>query len=231
MKQTAIVTGVTGNLGQAVAKNLLQKNIQVIGTLRSEEKLPELEQYAHFEKYLLDVTQENACKTCVAECIARYTSVNIAALTVGGFAMGNIGDTDEASLKKMFSMNFESAYYLAREIFTHMMKQPGGGHIFLIGARPALVAEAGKYMVAYALSKSLLFSLAELLNAEGNKKNVVTTVIVPSIIDTPQNRAAMPDASFPDWVQPSDIAEIISFTASDAAKSIREPVVKVYGNA
>ncbi|QHT69674.1 SDR family NAD(P)-dependent oxidoreductase [Rhodocytophaga rosea] len=231
MKQLAIVTGVSGNLGQAVAQNLLQKDIQVIGTIRTEESLPELEKHSHFEKYTLDVTQEEACKQLVTYAANTYGKIHIAALTVGGFAMGNLQETDGASLKKMFAMNFESAYYLAREVFVQMAKHAEGGHIFLVGARPALLPEAGKHMVAYALSKSLLFSLAEILNAEGNKKNVVTTVIVPSTIDTPQNRVAMPDAKFANWVQPSDIAEIISFTASDAAKVIREPVIKVYGNA
>jgi NAD(P)-dependent dehydrogenase (short-subunit alcohol dehydrogenase family) len=231
MKQTAIVTGVTGNLGQAVAQNLLQKDIQVIGTIRTGENLPELEKYTHFEKHILDATQEEACKQLVAYAANKYGSVHIAALTVGGFAMGNIQETDGAGLKKMFAMNFESAYYLAKEVFIQMARQAEGGHIFLIGARPALLPEAGKHMVAYALSKSLLFSLAEILNAEGRKKNVITTVIVPSTIDTPQNRSAMPDATFTNWVQPADIAEIVSFTASDAARVIREPIIKVYGNA
>jgi NAD(P)-dependent dehydrogenase (short-subunit alcohol dehydrogenase family) len=231
MKQTAIVTGVSGNLGEAVAHKLLQQEIQVIGTVHSEEALPALEKYTHFEKYTLDVTEEEACKQFVAYTINTYSQVNIAALTVGGFAMGNISETNGASLKKMFAMNFESAFYLAREIFAQMARQANGGHIFLIGARPALLPEAGRHMVAYALSKSLLFSLADILNAEGNKKNVITTVIVPSTIDTPQNRSAMPDAKFSNWVKPADIAEIISFTASDAAKVIREPVIKVYGNA
>jgi NAD(P)-dependent dehydrogenase (short-subunit alcohol dehydrogenase family) len=231
MNQSAIVTGVSGNLGQAVAQNLLQKDIQVMGTVRAQENLPELEKYAHFEKFILDVTQEAECKKMVEHAINTYGGIHIAALTVGGVTMGNIQETDAASIKKMFAMNFESAFYLAKEVFIQMIKQAEGGHIFLVGARPALLPEAGKHLVAYALSKSLLFSLAEILNAEANKKNVVTTVIVPSTIDTPQNRAAMPDASFSNWVQPADIAEIISFTSSDAAKVIREPIIKVYGNA
>ncbi len=70
-----------------------------------------------------------------------------------------------------------------------------------------------------------------MLNAEGKKKSIITSVIVPSTLDTPQNRSAMPDANFANWVKPEDIAEIMHFTISDKAKVLREPIIKVYGNA
>ena len=86
-------------------------------------------------------------------------------------------------------------------------------------------------MVAYGLAKSLIFRLAELMNAEAKGSNVVTSVVVPSTIDTPQNRSAMPDASFDTWVKPEAIAELIHFHCTDAAATLREPVIKVYNNA
>ncbi len=150
---------------------------------------------------------------------------------MGDFDIGNLSQTDGDQLKKMFTLNFESAFYLAKELFAQMAIQSSGGHIFLVGARPALLPEAGKNMMAYALSKSLIFELASLLNAEGKKKGVVTSVIVPSTLDTPQNRRAMPDAHFTDWVKPEDVAQIMRFTISQPAKVLREPIIKVYGNA
>jgi NAD(P)-dependent dehydrogenase (short-subunit alcohol dehydrogenase family) len=111
-----------------------------------------------------------------------------------------------------------------------MMKQ-NSGNIFLIGSRPGLNAAAGKGMVAYGLGKSLIFRLAELMNDEAKGHNVTTSVVVPGTIDTPQNRKAMPDANFSNWVKPEAIADAIYFYCSDKASAIREPVIKLYGNA
>ena len=82
-------------------------------------------------------------------------------------------------------------------------------------------------MVAYGLAKSLLFRLAELMNAEARGTNVVTSVIVPGTIDTLPNRKSMPDANFKDWVKPEQLAELICFYSTDAASVVREAVVKV----
>jgi NAD(P)-dependent dehydrogenase (short-subunit alcohol dehydrogenase family) len=149
---------------------------------------------------------------------------------VGGYAPGSVQDTDGSALKKMYSLNFESAYFTARPAFAQMMAQ-GSGKIILIGARPALTADEGKKSLPYALSKSLIFKLADFLNAEGSGNNVTTTVIVPSIIDTPANRKSMPSADFSAWVKPAEIAEAISFVVSDKNSALRETVLKMYGRA
>jgi NAD(P)-dependent dehydrogenase (short-subunit alcohol dehydrogenase family) len=110
-----------------------------------------------------------------------------------------------------------------------MLKQ-NNGRIFIIGSRPGLNAMHGKGMVAYGLAKSLIFRLAEMMNDEAKGTNVVTSVVVPSTIDTPQNRKAMPDADPSKWVKPEAIADAIWFYCTDAASVIREPVIKVYNN-
>src|SRR5258706_7703257 len=111
-----------------------------------------------------------------------------------------------------------------------MMKQ-SNGRIFIIGSRPGLDAKSGKGMVAYGLAKSLIFRLAELMNDEAKGHNVVTSVVVPSTIDTPQNRKSMPDAKFDNWVKPEAIADVIYWYCTDEASVLREPVIKVYNNA
>ena len=93
-----------------------------------------------------------------------------------------------------------------------------------------MIPKDGKNVIAYALSKSLLFNLAEYLNAEGASQNVVTSVIVPSTIDTPANRESMPKADFSKWVRPEEIAGVMEFICSQKADSVREPVYKIYGN-
>ena len=83
-------------------------------------------------------------------------------------------------------------------------------------------------MVAYSLAKSLIFRMAELMNEEAKGTNVVTSVVVPSMIDTPLNRNAMSTATFGDWVTTDTIADVISFYCSEAASALREPVIKIY---
>jgi NAD(P)-dependent dehydrogenase (short-subunit alcohol dehydrogenase family) len=144
--------------------------------------------------------------------------------------MGNIEKTDGTSLRKMYALNFETAYFVARPVFLQMQKQKGGRIIF-VGSRPSLDAKAGKNMLAYALSKSLLFKLAEHLNAEGASHNIVVSVIVPSTIDTPENRDSMPDADFNNWVKPEDIAKNLAHLCSPDGNSLREPILKLYANA
>jgi NAD(P)-dependent dehydrogenase (short-subunit alcohol dehydrogenase family) len=151
-------------------------------------------------------------------------------LTVGGFAMGKIAETKTADIHKQYKLNFETAYNVARPAFVQMMQQ-GNGRIFIIGSKPGLSAKNGKGMVAYGLGKSLIFRLAELMNDEAKGHNVVISVVVPSTIDTPQNRKAMPDAAFDSWVKPEAIADAIYFYCTDAAAVLREPVIKVYNNA
>lgn len=153
----------------------------------------------------------------------------MAVLTAGGFAMGNIATTKTSDIFQQFQLNFETAYNIAHPVFLQMMKQ-GSGRIFLIGSRQGLDISKGKNALAYGFSKSLLFRLAELLNAEAKGKNVVVSVVVPSTIDTPQNRESMPDADYSTWVSPSQIADTIYFYSSEEGSAVREPVIKVYNN-
>src|SRR5204863_927639 len=131
---------------------------------------------------------------------------------------------------KQYKLNFETAYDVARPVFVQMMKQ-NSGRIFIIGSKPGLEAKNGKGMIAYGLAKSLIFRLAELMNDEARGKNVVTSVVVPSTIDTETNRKAIPAANFGDWVKAEQIADVIHYYSTDTASALREPVIKVYNNA
>jgi NAD(P)-dependent dehydrogenase (short-subunit alcohol dehydrogenase family) len=111
-----------------------------------------------------------------------------------------------------------------------MIKQ-NSGRLFLIGSRQGLDASRGKESIAYTLSKSLIFRLAEIMNAEAKGKNVITAVIVPGTIDTPPNRKSMPEADFSSWVKPSQIADVILFYSGEGADAVREPVIKMYNKA
>jgi len=227
--KTAIVTGASGNLGQAVVKKFIDQGYKVIGTVIPND--PALVNFpaGRFEKVAVDLMNEDDAAKFIEEMISKYISIDAAVLTVGGFAMGKIADTKTADIYKQYKLNFETAYNVARPLFVQMMKQKNG-RIFIIGSRPGLNAKDGKGMIAYGLGKSLIFRLADLMNDEARGTNVVTSVVVPSTIDTPQNRSSMPEADPSKWVKPEAIADIIYFHCTDAGAILREPLIKVYGN-
>jgi NAD(P)-dependent dehydrogenase (short-subunit alcohol dehydrogenase family) len=228
MKKNILVTGAAGNLGKAVVDTLKGVGYTVLA-LVSPGKSSTISD-PQVNVYEADLTQERDVADQMTKIIQKHQTIDACVLLAGGYAHGGFQDADGSAVKKMISINFETAYHIARLSFQQMMKQ-SHGRIILVGARPALDAKAGKQSVAYALSKSLIFTLAQLLNADGAEKNVVTSVIVPSIIDTPVNRNAMPKADFSSWVSPEAIAEHIAFLLSDRSDALREPVVKLYGRA
>ena len=229
MSKTIIVTGSSGNMGKAVVKKFINEGYKVVGTIISNDTMPMDFSKDNFEKAKVDVMNEESSQKFVDDVVLKYETVDVAVLTVGGFAIGNIAETKTSDIFKQYQLNFETAYNIARPVFIQMMKQ-NSGRIFLIGARPGLNAANGKGMIAYSLSKSLIFHLAELMNKESKDKNVVTNVIVPGTIDTPQNRKSMPDADFTSWVQPSQIADVIYYYSGSEASIISEPVIKLYNN-
>jgi NAD(P)-dependent dehydrogenase (short-subunit alcohol dehydrogenase family) len=169
-------------------------------------------------------------KEFINKTIAKHKKIDAALMLVGGFAMGTINETKGADIQKQFSLNFETAYFLAHPLLKQMQNN-GYGRLVFIGARPAINAAQGKNLVAYALSKSLLFKLAEFINEENKGTNVVASVVIPSTIDTEINRKSMPDADPENWVKPSEIAEVLEFICSEKGSVIREPIYKVYNNA
>lgn len=231
---TAIVTGASGNMGQAMVKKLIDQGYKVIGTIVPNDPVS-LDPIAlgipadNFERIIVDLLNEEDSEKFVNEIVSKYGSVDVAVLTVGGFAMGTVAETKTSDIGKQYRLNFETTYNVVRHIFVQMLNQHSG-RIFMVGSRPGLDAKSGKGMVAYSLGKSMIFRLAELMNDEAKGTNVVTGVIVPSTVDTPQNRRSMPDADPENWVKPETIADVISFYCSPAASALREPLIKVYNN-
>lgn len=221
-----IVTGASGNLGKAVINKFLAEDYFVTGTLIPNDPVAIDSQGKNFETAVVDLMEEEAAKQFINIMVAKHDKIDVAVLTVGGFAMGNIANTSTADIAKQYKLNFETAYNIARPVFVQMMKQ-GSGRIFLIGSRPGLEMKNSKGMVAYGLGKSLLFRLAELMNEEAKDTDIVTFVIVPSTIDTPQNRASMPDADFSKWQTPGSIAQIIYLNAEMEKAELQETVIKL----
>ena len=227
--KTVIVTGANGNLGSAVTKTFLQKGYRVIVTVANDAMKNDVSHHEMLEVHVVDLMHEEESRSFVEKVIATHGTIDAALLLVGGFAMGSIAKTSIADIQSQIALNFNTAYHVTRPLFSHMMEK-GTGRIVFIGSRPALEAAAGKGMIAYGLSKSLLFKLAEYLNAEAKGRNVMTAVVAPSTLDTETNRKSMPNANPDDWVKPSALADILEFLVSDASGALRESVLKVYNN-
>jgi short-subunit dehydrogenase len=206
--KTVIITGANGNLGTAVTNAFLSKNYKVIATVRKEEDLKELPRHENLQVEIVNLADEEETEKFIHKIIDQHKNIDGALLLVGGFAMGDLAATKSADIRQQISLNFDTAYHVTRPLFRHMLERNNGKIIF-IGSRPALNASAGKTMIAYGLSKSLLFKLAEYLNAEARGKNVTVSVVAPSTLDTATNRKSMPDADPDKWVKPEALAEIL----------------------
>src|ERR1700733_11658233 len=175
MAKTVIITGANGNLGSAAVKKFLDKGYKVIGVDHTGTHLGFAASHDNFELKDINLTDESATEDFITEAISLYGRIDGAMLLVGGFAMGDVAATDGDAMKKMYSLNFETAWFIARPLFQHML-QNGFGRLVFMGARTALKPELGKGAIAYALTKSMLFNLADLLNASAKGKNVLASV-------------------------------------------------------
>jgi NAD(P)-dependent dehydrogenase (short-subunit alcohol dehydrogenase family) len=230
MPKTIIITGANGNLGTVTVKKFLAEGYRVIAVDHSGSHLDFAKGNPDFELRSVNLVNEPDVNSFVQEVITKYKSVDGALMLAGGFSAGNLQSTSGEDLKNLYSLNFETAFFITRSLVQHMLTA-GYGRLVFIGARPALIAGQGKAAVAYALTKSLLFKLAELVNADSKGKNVVASVVAPSTLDTTLNRKDMPDANPQDWVKPEQVADILEFICSDKGSPLRESIYKVYNNA
>ena len=228
--KTVIITGANGNLGAATVKKFLDEGYRVIAVDGKNDHLDFADGNKNFEFRSVNLTNEKETTDFTESVIAKYGKVDGALMLVGGFAMGNVAATSGADIQKQFSLNFETAYFVTRPLLQHMQKN-GTGRLVYVGARPAINPAQGKGLIAYGLTKSLLFRLAEFINEENKGTNVVATVVIPSTIDTQVNRKSMPDADPSMWVKPEQLAGILEFINSETGAALRETVLKVYNNA
>jgi NAD(P)-dependent dehydrogenase (short-subunit alcohol dehydrogenase family) len=217
MPKHIIVTGANGNLGSAVVKRFLASDYHVVAIARSGSGLGFAEGLSNFELHAVDLADESRSKDFFTELISLKGNIDAALLLAGGFASGNIETTDLASINRMMALNFETVYNAARPIFLHML-QNGSGRLVFVGAKSALDATTAKEMIGYALSKTMLFKLADLLNAEAAGTNVLVSVIAPGTMDTATNRDAMPGADTSLWTKPEEVAGILHDICSGSNK-------------
>ncbi|MEJ1239473.1 SDR family NAD(P)-dependent oxidoreductase [Chryseolinea sp. T2] len=228
--KTVFITGAAGNLGQATVDKFLSEGYKVIATTtdKTSGSMPK-----EVEVHQVDLSDEDAVEETIQQVLTKHKTLDAALFLAGGYAHGGIADTDFARLDRMIALNFQTAFFAAQRIFQQMITQKEGGRLVFIGARAGLDPKAASTSLAYGLSKSLIFYFADILNATAHANahgsKVTASVVVPSTIDTPQNRTAMPKADFSHWVKAEEIADTLHLIADKRAASWRETVIKVYG--
>ena len=229
MQRTILITGASGNLGRAVVNLLHAEGHILLATYHHTEPDEALKQKLTFSaKVNLQHAEET--QAMVQNLIQQYPNLDAALLLAGGYEGGSIAETTSYSIEKQINHNFKTAWNVVQPLMDHFKKK-GQGQFVLMGSRPGISPEAGKHSVAYALSKSLLFSLSEIINAEAKGTEITSSVVVPSTIDTEPNRTSMPNADFSKWVSAKDVAKTISFILSPVGRQMRQPVYKIYNQA
>jgi NAD(P)-dependent dehydrogenase (short-subunit alcohol dehydrogenase family) len=222
--QTVVVTGGTGALGRAVVGALLAAGARcrVPYVIKAEAGA-----FPFKDRVTLvgdcDLTNEADVARLYDGVTDLWASIHIA----GGFAMGNVADTDKAGMMHMLNMNFVTCCLCCRAALRGF--GAGGGRIVNIAARPALEPRLGAGMAPYAASKAAVAAFTQALAAEVATRGILVNAIAPSIIDTPANRVAMPKADHNAWPKPEEIAATIVFLASPDNRVTTGGVVPVSG--
>ncbi len=219
-----VVTGGTGSLGRAVVANLLERSAIVHVPVFEESELEGFEHRDDVRVELgVDLKDEASAATFFDTVPRLWGSVQIA----GGFAMAPVAETSAADFLRMLELNALTCFNTCRAAVAKIRASGSEGRLVNVSAKPALVPTGG--MVAYAASKAAVASLTQSLAEELAAERIWVNAVVPSIIDTPQNRAAMPDADHDAWPDVSEVAETISFLLSPENAVTRGALVPVYG--
>lgn len=224
-----LITGAAGALGRAVAAAFAATGARLA--------LLDLERRALAAAFgaedgarvflAADLGDGGAVATAARAVVARFGRIDALCNIAGGFHMGEpVHETSDENFRRMIELNAGSVLRTARAVVPAMLAQ-GGGRIVNVAAMGGL--SGGAAMAAYAASKSAVQRLTESMALELRDKSINVNCVLPSIIDTPANRASMPGADFARWVEPAALAEVILFLASDAARAINGASIPVVG--
>jgi NAD(P)-dependent dehydrogenase (short-subunit alcohol dehydrogenase family) len=230
MDRTALVTGGTGGLGSAVVERLLADRWRVVVPWIVEAELERLPARDGLELVKADLFEEGSVDAAVSQAAgASDAPLRGLANLVGGFAVGGrVHETPIDEFLAQFRLNIRPTYLVTRGALPHMV-QAGGGSIVCVGTRAALNPFKGA--AGYVSSKAAVMAFSQAVSVEYRDDGVRCNAILPSVIDTPANRAAMPNADFDRWVKPAEIAGVIAHLLSDDSSPISGALVPVYGRA
>jgi NAD(P)-dependent dehydrogenase (short-subunit alcohol dehydrogenase family) len=230
MEASAIVTGGTGGLGGAVVARLLEEGWRVVVPWIAERELERLEPHERLELIQADLFDADAV-AAVAAAGAREADAPLRGVVnlVGGFAAGDrVHATSIEEFERQFRLNLRPTYLVSQAALPHLL-EAGVGSIVCVGTRAALQPFRGA--AGYVASKAAVIAFAQAVAAEYKDDGIRCNVILPSVIDTPANRASMPNADHEKWVKPAEIAGVIAHLLSDDSAPTSGAAVPVYGRA
>jgi NAD(P)-dependent dehydrogenase (short-subunit alcohol dehydrogenase family) len=228
--QHILITGGTGGLGSAVTRQVLHRGGQAVVpylTPDAGERLKASLPDDHIHRLRLfpaDLTDE----ATVISLVADMPRIDALIHLVGGFAMGDTVNYTYRAWKQDFELNVNTTFLLAKHCLKRMQAQ-NYGRIVTVGSRGAVIP-SGK-LAAYCAAKAAVVAFTQSIADEMKGTNITANSVLPSVIDTPANRAAMGPDQAQQWVQPASLSEVICFLASKAAKDVRGAAVPVYGDA
>src|SRR3954449_719078 len=225
MTPEVLVAGGTGALGAAVVKELVASGHSVAATWVVERERERLEGVEGVELIQADLFDPEAASNAVAAITDVAAVVNL----VGGYAEGgSVYETEPDEFDRLMRLNLRPNVTLAHAVIPRFLRQ-GGGAFVAVSARPALRPFPGA--APYIIAKAAVLSFVQTLDAEYRQDGVRANAVLPSVIDTPANRAAQPEADFSKWVPPEEIAKVVRFLVSDESAPTSGAAIPVYGRA
>ena len=227
--RTVMITGAAGNLGRAVAAAFAQEAANLVLVDLTSDSLERAFGAAtpamqFVPTNLLDAAQVQAS---AGAALGRFGRIDVLCNLAGGFRMGEpVHRTADSTWNFLLDINARTLLHTARAVVPAMLDR-GGGRIVNVAAFAARQGQA--HMAAYCVAKDAVIRLTEAMSAELREKNINVNCVLPTIIDTPENRAAMPDADPARWVDPQDLARVIHFLASDGARAVHGAALPVTG--
>jgi NAD(P)-dependent dehydrogenase (short-subunit alcohol dehydrogenase family) len=222
--QVVLVTGASGGLGPAIVDAFLAAGATVAGVARSIAPRDDGERFLAVPA---DLTTREGAQRAVEDTLRKTRGIDALVHAMGGFAGGQpVESTDDAAWESMISINLRSAFLITRAVLPQMI-QAGYGRIVAVGSRTGVEPAAG--LSAYGVSKAGLNALVRTIALETRDKGITANVVLPSTIDTPSNRKAMPKADFSRWVAPEKIAQQILWLCSEAASDTSGALIPIYG--
>jgi NAD(P)-dependent dehydrogenase (short-subunit alcohol dehydrogenase family) len=227
--QVVMVTGACGNLGVAVAARFAQSGATLVlldlDSQRLQQRYGQENEKQRFAA--ADLLDRAEVAAAVKDAADRFGRIDVLCNIAGGFRMGHaVHETPDQEWNFLFDLNARSVLHAVHAVVPYMTAA-GRGMIVNVGAAAALKGLAR--MGAYCASKDVVIRITEAMAAELRDSNINVNCVLPSIIDTPENRAAMPGADHARWVAPDALAKVIAFLASDDAQAIHGAAIPVVG--